>query len=166
MATRSDITGLKSPTTGDNQSVQSVIPNFDSMTNSASNNIMSLLNGLPSASRARTANAYFGAKAGQTATGDNGGVNTFIGNRGADLYHNEAQQNQQQGLGNLLSMIQSYSGTVAPTAGQNQQNKQFYAGLGQSANQFNQQQALAEFNAQLNAMQILGQLANPSNPFK
>jgi hypothetical protein len=148
-----------------NSTIQSVIPNFDKMTGVASGNIMALLQGLPSASRARTANAYFGAGTGQPATGDNGGVGTFIGNRGADLYHTQAQQSQQQGLGDLLSMIQGYSGTVTPTAGQNQQNAQFGAQLGQNASQFSQRQALDEFNAQLNAMQVLHQLANPTNPF-
>ena len=136
-------------------SLQDAIPGLGDMTNSASSNILQLLNGNPSPSLTRTTNAYWGVGAGQPATGD---ITSFIGNRGTDLYHTQANANQQQGLGDLLNLVGGYSGTVAPTPGQNQQNSQFYANLGQQGTQFNQQQALAEFQAQVQAMLGFGNL--------
>jgi len=121
-------------TTGNNSSLPAAIPGLGNLTQTATGNIQSLLSGLPSASWARTANAYNGISSGQPATG---GAGSFAENRGQDLYHQQAQQNQQTGLQDLLSLVGGYSGTVAPTAGQQLQNNQFYANLGQQGQEFN-----------------------------
>lgn len=145
-------------------SLQQTIPGLSTATNQASSNILNLLGGLPSTSQARTTNAYWGVGAGQPATG---GIGTFIGNRGTDLYGQQAQQNNQTGLSNLLSLIGGYSGTVSPTAPQLLQNQQFNSQLAQNQNQFDATNALNEFNSQLNALSVLGNLMNQgrSNPF-
>ena len=146
-----------------NDSNQGGLPNVSSMVDAASNDILSLLGGQPSASRARTANAYWGVGAGQP---DAAGVGSFIGNRGADLYQNQADQYRQTGLQDLFGLFGSYYGNVAPSAGQVMQNNQFNSQLRQSQNQFDRNQALQEFNAQLNAIATLGNLAGKrTNPF-
>lgn len=48
----------------------------------------------------------------------------------------QTEQLQQGGLQNLLSMLGAYSGAVVPTAGQQQQNQQYYAGLGERQYEF------------------------------
>lgn len=130
-------------------SLQTAIPGLSNLTTAATGNIQNLLSGLPSASWARTANAYNGISSGQPATG---GVGSFQENRGQDLYHQQAQQNQQTGLNDLLSLIGGYSGTVAPSAGQNLQNNQFYANLGQQGNEFNATNSLQYLNTILSQL--------------
>lgn len=154
----------QTPASGSNvQTLQQSIPGLENMTGAASGNILDLLNGNVSPSIARNANAYFGAQAGQPATG---GAGTFIGNRGADLYNQQSNAAKQQGLGNLLNMIGTYSGNVGTSANQQQQNNQFNQSLGQNAYQFDQTNALNQFNAMINAITNLGSLAKGgSNPF-
>lgn len=136
------------------QSIYDVIPGLSGLTGKAASNIGNNLNGLPSASWARTQNAYAGVSGGQPATG---GANTFAENRGADLYHQQAQQQQQQGLQDLLSLIGGTSGTLAPTPGQNLQNSQFQQQLGQNASQFSQTNSLNQMNTLLQSLGIMNQ---------
>lgn len=146
-------------TTGTNQSPQqfleSVLPGVTGLTNTATNNIGSLLSGLPSASSARTANAYFGVGAG-TPAGPNGagGVNTFIGNRGADLYGQQAQQNQQTGLNDLLSTIGTFTSPALANQGQQLSNTQFGQGLGEQQYEFDQNNTLNQFSELLKALNV------------
>lgn len=129
--------------------LESVLPGIGNMTSSATSVIQNLLNGLPSASRARTDNAYFGVGAGQP---DTGGVGTFSGNRGADLYSQQAGANRQQGLSNLFQAIGSYSSPILQNQGQQLQNQQFGAQLGQNSSQFQQNYQLQQFQAMLQAL--------------
>lgn len=98
------------------------IPGFSGLTSAASGNIGAQLSGLPSTGRARTKAAYFGATSGMP----NSGVSNAFG---MDLYGQEAEQQKQQGFENLLKMLTGYSGTVAPTVGQQIQDTQFGADL-------------------------------------
>lgn len=129
------------------------IPGLEGLSATASGNIEDLLSGLPSAPWARTQNAYWGAGAGQPGGGE---VGTFIGNRGADLYHQQAQQNRQQGFDDLMKMVQGYSGTVASTPGQIQQEGQFNR-------EFAQQQANDAWNQlfQEKQLNLKSQAQNP-----
>lgn len=102
--------------------LKSNIPGFENMSGAAGGNIMQLLGGMPSASPARRANAYFGASSGMPGS-------DFVRNRGYDLYGEQAEGYKQRGLDNFLKLLQGYSGTVAPTAGQEIQNNQFGADL-------------------------------------
>lgn len=129
--------------------LESVLPGIGSMTSSATGVIQNLLNGLPSASQAKTNNAYFGVGAGQP---DTGGVGTFTGNRGADLYGQQAGANRQQGLQDLFSSIGAYSSPILQNQGQQLQNNQFGASLNQQGNQFNQNYQLQKFQAMLGAL--------------
>lgn len=142
------------PATTQPQGLSGAIPGLSNLTQTATGNIQNLLSGLPSASWARTTNAYNGVATGQPATG---GTGTFQGNRGADLYHTQANQNQQTGLQDLLSLVGGYSGTVAPNAGQLLQNQQFGQQLNQNASQFDQQNSLAQMNTLLQSLGIMNQ---------
>lgn len=149
--------------TGSNpqQFLESVLPGVTSLTNSATGVIGNLLNGLPSVSNARTANAYFGVKAGTPAggSGNAGDVNTFIGNRGADLYGQQAQANQQTGLNDLLSTIGTYTSPALANQSQQFQNSQFGAQLGQNASQFDQNYQLQKFSEMLQALSLGNNIA-------
>lgn len=98
------------------------IPNFNALSSGAGNLIQSLMGGMPSASPARKANAYFGVGSGMPNS-------DFVRNRGFDLYGQQADAYQQQGFDNFLKLLQGYSGTVMPTAGQQIQNQQFNADM-------------------------------------
>ncbi|MGO9704104.1 MAG: hypothetical protein ACLPYZ_02685 [Limisphaerales bacterium] len=149
-------------TTGSNQTPQafleSVLPGVSNLTTSATGAIGNLLNGLPSASQARTTNAYWGVGAGQpgSGAGSAGDINSFIGQRGTDLYGQQAQANQQTGLNDLLSTIGTYTSPALSNQSQQLQNQQFGQNLAQSGSQFNQSQAqqAAEYN-QTNQLQQL-----------
>jgi hypothetical protein len=144
-STTSNSAALPNPT-----SLYGAIPNLNNLVGSASGNIMNLLSGLPSAPLAQTTAAYAGATAGQP--GQSNALGTFIGNAGANLYNQQSSANQQTGLGDLLNLIGGTSGTLAPTPGQNLQNSQYYAGLGQSGSEFQQSLAEQQFNDQINAL--------------
>lgn len=150
----SPITAGSSGGAGNPQSIFDVIPGLTGLTNKAASNIGNNLNGLPSASWARTQNAYNGVSSGQPATGGDG---TFQENRGQDLYHQQAQQQQQQGLQDLLSLIGGTSGTLTATPGQILQNNQFNKQLGQNASQFDQQNSLNQMNTLLQSLGIMNQ---------
>jgi hypothetical protein len=115
----------------------------------ASSNIGNLLSGLPSPSWAQTNAAYFGAGAGQPNTGQAG---SFTANMGANLYNQQGQQNQQTGLSDLLNLVGTASGNLAPTASQNQSTSLAQQQLGQSGSEFQQNLALQQFQAQIQAL--------------
>lgn len=97
----------------------SAIPGFASLTGAASGNIKDLLSGLPSPDNARLDNAWYGAGTGLDSS------SPFLNNRGRALYGRESEKRKQTGLENFLSMLKSFSGSVVPTTGQEQQNNQF-----------------------------------------
>jgi len=154
--TKSFTTTPTTNATATNQNfLESVLPGIGNLTSSATGVIGNLLNGLPSVSQARTSNAYFGVGAGQPATG---GVGTFTANRGADLYGQQANQNRQTGLSDLLSTLGSYSSPILSNQGQQLQNTQFNSQLGQQASEFNQNYELQKFQAMLQALGLGNQI--------
>ncbi len=62
----------------------------------------------------------------------------FLRNRGFDLYRREGDKRKQTGLQDLLSLIGGYSGTVAPTPGQQ---------IGQQESQADRAQRASEASA-------------------
>jgi|SRR5579872_473721 len=130
--------------------LQQALPGLNNLLGSATGNISNLLSGLPSASWAQTTNAYAGAGAGQP--GQANAIGTFSGNMGANLYNQQANQNRQTGLSDLLNLIGTSSGNLATTPGQNLQNTQFQQNLGQNSSQFQQSLAEQQFMDQINAL--------------
>jgi hypothetical protein len=128
------------PVTGGSNFLNSLLPGFNNLTTSATGDIQSLLNGLPSPSQARTTNAYWGAGAGTPAggAGTTGDINSFIGARGTDLYGQQAAANQQTGLQDLLQTIGTYSAPALQAQGQANQVNQFGQNLAQQGSQFGQ----------------------------
>lgn len=120
--------------------LSSIIPGLTDLTKTGTDVIQEMLKGLPSPSTTRTANAYFGIGSGAPGS-------EFIRNRGYDLYGRQAQQRQQQGLGDLLSFLGQYQQLV-PTPGQNLSTGLGYAQLGQAANEFNTTNAFNQWLAQ------------------
>lgn len=122
------------------------MPGFKGRTGKASSIIDDLLNGTPSLSTTRNAQAAFGAGSGTGAGSD------FSKRWGYDLYNQMGERRQQQGIQNLLQMLQGYAGTIVPTAAQSQQNQQYYAGLGENSRQFgfSQGQQDRQFGANIN----------------
>lgn len=110
------------------------IPGLPGLTKSATDIISNALSGLPSPSQTRMENAWFGAGSGLDPTSD------FLRNRGFDLYNLRGEQRQRGGLQDLLSLVGGYSGTVAPTPGEQ---------IGASTAAANRAQQAAQFNAQL-----------------
>jgi hypothetical protein len=163
-------TTTPAPTTAP-ANVYGAIPGLNNLIGQGTSNITNLLSGTPSPSYARTIGAYAGATAGQP--GQASQLGTFGGNLGLDLYHNQAQQNQQTGLADLTNLIQAASGNLAPTGAQNQQNQLQYAQLGQQGQEFNSQLALQSFMDQINSVIGLsnaggagaGAISNPNQSF-
>jgi hypothetical protein len=117
--------------------INAAIPGLSGLTKSATDIISNLLGGLPSADQARQENAYFGAGSGLDPTSD------FLRNRGYDLYGQKSEQRKQTGLQDLLSLIGGYSGTVAPTPGQQIGQQESQADRAQRASEAAMQNALA-----------------------
>lgn len=155
-------TNLTNPTNAGNSEnfLASIIPGYKNLVGGTTDIINNLLQGSPSPSTVRNANAAFGVSSGQPAIG---GVGTFAGNRGFDLYRQQGQQNQQTGIGNLLGLISGVSSPALANQGQQLQNSQFNANLGQQASQFNTNMQLQNFLAQLQALG-LGNSIVSSNP--
>lgn len=111
--------------------IENAIPGLSRLSKSASALIESMLSGQASPSESRLANAYFGAGSGLDPTSD------YLRNRGFDLYKRDSSARKQQGFKDLLSLVGTYSGAVAPTPGQELQNTQQTNQLNQQQNQFN-----------------------------
>ena len=129
-----------------------VLPGASNLTQSGTDVIQNMLNGLPSVSNARTANAYFGANSGM------GAGSEFLQNRGYDLYNQQANQQTQSGITNLLGMLQGYSSPALQYQGQQLQNAQSGAAQGQQANEFNQNLDLEQARLMLQGLGTIGQL--------
>lgn len=136
--------------------ISQAIPGLPALTQSATNIIQSALSGLPSPDEARLSNAYFGAASGMDPTSD------FLRNRGFDLYGRMTNARQQQGIGNLLNLVSGFSGAVAPTPGQELQDRQQTAQLNQQGQQFNQNFGFEQqqWNKQL---QLLDRFLSPQS---
>ena len=119
--------------------LNNAVPGLDNLTRSASGDVGSLLNGLPSPSVARRANAYFGTRSGVPSS-------DFVRNRGFDLYGQQADQYRQRGFDDFLNLLKGASGTIAPTPGEQSQNTQFNQNLQQRGIEANQQ--TQRFNVQ------------------
>lgn len=98
--------------------INKYLQGFNSNTAAASGNIGQQLTGMPSTAPARSKAAYFGATSGMP----NSGLSNFVG---YDLYGQQAEQQKQMGLDNLLKMLTGYSGNAFATPGQNIQSGQF-----------------------------------------
>lgn len=117
------------PPSFSNSIINTAVPGASSLTQSASSIVGNLLKGLPGTSMARRANAYFGNASGMPNS-------DFVRNRGFDLYNQQGDQRQQQGIQDLLSLI---AGTTSPLLQQNsqeQQNAQFNQNLAENQRQF------------------------------
>lgn len=149
---------LRTPTatgTGGQWAINNAIPGLPGLTAGATNIINNALTGLPSPSESRLENAYFGAGSGLDPTSD------FLRNRGYDLFKRKAEQRQRGGIQDLLSMVGTYSGAVAPTPGQEIGAQQQSADRAQRASEFS-----TTFNFEQEqykkALQLLDQLLSPA----
>lgn len=159
-------TGTPATSGTGNDFLESILPGIGKLTSGATGAVDNLINGLPSPSQARTTNAYWGVGAGTPSGGPNstGDINSFIGRRGADLYGQQSQQRQQTGIDDLLKLIGGYSSPALANQGQQQQNSQFFANLGQNSDQFNQNYQLNKFQAMLQALGLGNQIAGQNQP--
>lgn len=107
-----------------NQFMEGILPGYGKLTSTGTSVIGDMLSGLPSPDAARQSNAYFGAGSGM------GQGSEFLRNRGYDLYRQQGQQRQQQGLGDLQSFISGVSGPANTYTGQ---QNQFALGQGNLA---------------------------------
>lgn len=111
--------------------IEQAIPGLPRLSQRASALIEQMLSGNPSPNEARLANAYYGVGAGVDPTSE------WLSRRGFDLYSRQSDARKQQGFKDLLSLVGTYSGTVAPTPGQELQDRQQTNQLNQQQNQFN-----------------------------
>lgn len=104
----------------------SIIPGFSALTADSSNLIKQLMSGQLTGGERR---AIYDAGAERGVAGGMPGSTGIAGSlfANADLRNIgvASGQRQQQGFQDLLAMLQGYSGTVAPTAGQEIQQNQF-----------------------------------------
>ena len=128
MPTFTGSTGTPSSTTAPaNRKFETGIPGFDMLSQSASSNISDLLKGVESPAITQNMNAQWGVGAGVPGT-------DFLRGRATDLYGQRAAGRQQQGLGNLLSMLQGYSGTAVARPGDIMGQETAYRGQDTQAN--------------------------------
>lgn len=109
----------------------SIIPGFSGMNADASNIIKSLMSGQLSGNTKRAifdAGAERGAAGGMP--GSTGYANSLFANNDLRTIGLTSNQQQQQGFQDFLSLLQGYSGTVAPTVGQEMQQQQFQSQFG------------------------------------
>lgn len=131
----------------------SAIPGFGGLNNQASDLIKQLMSGQlttgvkNSIYDAGAERATLGGMPGSTGMGGSLFANGDLRNIGR-----AADDQQQRGFQDLLSLLQGYSGTVSPSAGQELQDTQFKKSLNQSQNQFDRNYKLSLSNtAQQNA---------------
>lgn len=94
-----------------NNIIEQSIPGFSGLTSSATSIINNLLSGGASTGPSQNAAAKFGVKTGMPGSGVS---NAF----GYDLHNKRGDEMRQRGIDDLLKLVTGYSGTVAPTAGQ------------------------------------------------
>lgn len=127
---------------------------FGNLLDASKTNISQLLSGLPSPDLARTANAYFGAASGVSPTSD------FLRNRGYDLYNAMGEQRRAQGQSELTNLIGTVSGPELSARGQNIQSSQFGQNLFEQQREFDINQELQQFLAQLQAIGLGQNISN------
>jgi len=122
--------------------VSSALPNVANLTALASNNTSKLLNGMPSTSAARKANAVFGVGSGLAPGSD------FLKTRLYDTYGQQVDERNQRGLQDFLALLSGTSGAALAERGQNNQASQFGQSLAQQRQQFadSLKQRQEEFN--------------------
>lgn len=106
--------------------LSSIIPGFSALTADSSNLIKSLMSGQLTGSERRAiydAGAERGVAGGMP--GSTGMAGSLFANADLRNIGLESGKRQQQGFQDLLAMLQGYSGTVAPTTGQEIQSQQF-----------------------------------------
>lgn len=112
-----------------NSVVNSAVPGMPALSRSASGVVGNLLSGMPGTSTARRASAYMGAASGAPGS-------EFVRNRGFDLYNQQGEQRQQQGIQGLLALLQGFSQPMLQERGQEIQRDQFSQNLGQRQSEF------------------------------
>lgn len=137
------VTPPTSPTSTSGASIiNNAIPGAPGLTNSASTNTANLLNGLPSTSATRKANAVYGVNSGLAPGSD------FLKTRMFDTYGQNVDARNQEGLQNYLALISGVTGPELAQNAQNNQASQFGQSLAEQrsefANRLKQQQD--EFN--------------------
>lgn len=90
------------------------IPGFNDLSSIASGNIKDLLTGAPSLALNRNAGATFAAAHGLAPAS---GTGDFMDRWNYDLYGQQATARKEQGLSDLLNMLQGYSGTAVARPG-------------------------------------------------
>lgn len=106
--------------------LSSIIPGFSALTADSSNLIKQLMSGQLTGSERRAiydAGAERGVAGGMP--GSTGMAGSLFANADLRNIGVASGQRQQQGFQDLLAMLQGYSGTVAPTTGQEIQQRQF-----------------------------------------
>lgn len=132
----------------------SILPGFSGATKTATGNAAQALSGdVPQdvINNIQNQAASWGVSSGMPGFGSN----TLTSSQALKNLGLTSLGQQQTGQNDLLGLISGYSGTVAPTVGESLQNNQFYSNLGQQANEFNQTNALDQFNAIIRAAGML-----------
>lgn len=128
------------------------LPGFSGLSTKLQQRIDDMLSGRLSGGTQRTiqdAAATQAVAGGMPGTSRTSG--SLYGNRTLRDLGLTAEKEQQQGIGDLLSTLQAYSGTVVPTTGQEQQDRQFNQTLdfNRNENAQNRMQRLLEERMQL-----------------
>jgi hypothetical protein len=131
--------------------INQALPGFSDLSGKATGVVNEMLSGLPSPDMTRTSNAYFGVNSGMPGS-------EFVRNRGYDLYNQQAQQQKQTGLQNLLALLGGYGQQFAATPGQLMQNRLGYSELGQRGSE-------ASANNELGWAQLIAK-QNPDTAYK
>lgn len=130
-----------------NSYIDSLMPGTSKTGSSALSVIDDMLAGNVSPSVARNANAAFGVESGMPGS-------EFVRNRGYDLYNQQGQQRQQQGVGDFLSFLQGTSQPGLQFRGQNFQNQQAQGQLGLGQQQLNEESTQNAFQRWLQSQQL------------
>jgi hypothetical protein len=132
----------------------SIIPGFSGLTKTATSNASQALSGnVPQdvINNIQDQAAAWGVSAGMPGFGSG----TLTSEQALKNLGLTSLGQKQTGQNDLLGLIGGYSGTVLPTVGQSLQNNQYYSGLDQSANEFNQTDAENQFAALIRAAGVL-----------
>lgn len=138
------------PPVNQTAALNSAIPGFSGLTGNASSYLKELMSGRITLGER---NAVYNAGAERGTAGGMPGGSTQSGN----IFANNdlrtlglmAGERQQQGLNGFMQLLQTVSGSVVPTAGQQQQQNQFDADLG-----FRNTQADRSFGLQQDAQRL------------
>lgn len=140
------------------------IPGFEGLNTGASNIIKQLMSGQVSGAQKRAifdAGAERGVAGGMP--GSTGYAGSLFANNDLRTIGLTAGQNQQQGFQDLLAMITGYSGTIAPSAGQELQDKQFNQQLTFQKRQYNDARSRERQEAEAARQEMQGKSKNWSD---